>query len=65
MHTVKAHVGLVLLSAKALMSFESNMDGTENAIHQMWKLQSKEEKEWKGGREKEWGQIQNTKRSRK
>lgn len=61
MHIVKAHVGLVLLSAKTLMSFKSNMDGTENAINQMWKLQSTEDREWKGGREKEWGQIQNTK----
>lgn len=43
------------------MSFEISMDGTENAINQMWKLQSRGKKEWKGGREKEWGQIQNTK----
>lgn len=50
MHIVNAPIGLVLLSAKALMSLESNTDGTENAINQMWKwecTENKENEKWK------------------
>lgn len=56
MHIVNTPIGLVLLSAKALVSLESKRDGTENAINQMWKLDCAEKKENEKVEEKEEGE---------